>query len=335
MASASFFFPQHRKYNYLDKPGELPIVYSQKYDINLPEINALVPLDFQKYSKIKNYLVNKSPNIDADSFYRPKKVTSVDLEKVHCPEYLHSLNKPENIARIIEMPLLRSFSIDYLNQGLDSLLYATGGTILAVELSLDYGVGINLSGGFHHAKKYQGEGFCFYNDIAVAVQNILTENPEFSILIIDLDAHQGNGIASTVGGNEKVYIFDLYNKQVYPQDEQAKKYIDFDFGVAGNISEQDYINILKTEIYPAIQKTEPNLIIYNAGTDIYKKDMLGGLNISIPKIIKRDHLIFKYALNLEIPITMVLSGGYSQKNHKIVGESILNIYNQWPEFFQR
>ncbi len=103
--------------------------------------------------------------------------------------------------------------------------YATGGTIKGAELALDHGFAINLSGVYHHEKSEQGGGFCFYADIPLAIHKLRKRKPNLSVMIVDLDAHQGNGHESICADDPNVYIFDVYNKDVYLRDESAKKHI--------------------------------------------------------------------------------------------------------------
>ncbi|MGM0440869.1 MAG: histone deacetylase family protein [Elusimicrobiota bacterium] len=323
-----------KKYQYSKIDGNIPIIYSSQYDITLSGLEKLHPFDTQKYSKSKNYLIRNS-SLQENQFYVPRKATEKDILKIHTKDYLQTLNDPKNIAKIAELFSLASLPIRQLKDGiLKPMLFATGGTLLATELSLDYGWSINLSGGYHHAKKDQGSGFCFYNDISIAVKKLFEKNPKIIVLIIDLDVHQGNGIADTVGNIPGVFIFDIYNREIFPRDEKAKKYIDFNFPVKSTVTEKEYLTILKKEIPEALKSTDPDLIIYNAGTDIFENDKIGNLDISFEGVIKRDQIVFNNALEQKIPITMVLSGGYSRESYRLIGKSIENIYNKWPEIFK-
>lgn len=305
--------------------GELPIIYSKNYNITLFGIQKLHPFDSEKYGKVYKYLVEEM-GIEKNKFYIPQIVSEKDILMVHSKEYLSSLKKSRNVAKIAELGILSLVPNSILQSRLlKSMKYATGGTILGSELALKYGWAINLSGGYHHAKVDSGSGFCFFADIPIAVYKLFKENPNLSILIIDLDAHQGNGLEAIFKDDYRVHILDVYNEQIYPQDHAVKKYIDFDYPVQSYIEDQKYLSLIKSGIAKAIGQSKPDIIIYNAGTDVFKEDNLGQMNISEQGIMKRDELVFKNAFERKIPILMVLSGGYTEKSAGIISKSIENI----------
>lgn len=307
------------------KPDKLPIVYSKHYDITLFGLQRLHPFDTEKYGKVYRYLVDKA-GVDKNKFYTPGIVSEEDLLSVHTQEYLSSLNHSTNIARIAELGILSVVPNAILqSRVLNPMKYATGGTMLGCELAIEYGCAINLSGGYHHAKADSGGGFCFFADIPIAVYKLFKKNPHLSVMIIDLDAHQGNGYESVLKDDPRVHIFDVYNEQIYPQDSAAKKYIKFDYPVKAYIKDKEYLSLIEKEIGGAIVKSKPDIIIYNAGTDILEGDPLGCMSISEDGIIKRDEIVFKSALKNNVPILMVLSGGYTRKSAIVIGRSIENI----------
>lgn len=305
--------------------NKVPIIFSKHYDITLLGLQRLHPFDSEKYGRVYQYLVNKV-GIDTNRFHVPEIVSEKDLLSVHTKEYLSSLNKSINIARVAELMLI-SLVPNFILQSrvLKPMKYATGGTILGCRLAMEYGWAINLSGGYHHAKSESGDGFCFFADIPIAVYKLFEKNPELSIMIIDLDAHQGNGYASIFKDDSRIHIFDVYNEEIYPQDLEAKRYIEFDYPIKSYIEDKEYLSLLEREIGSSMEKSKPDLIIYNAGTDILRGDPLGCMSISECGIIKRDETVFRNALNNKIPVLMVLSGGYTKKSAKVIGRSIENI----------
>ncbi|MEW6040599.1 MAG: histone deacetylase [Elusimicrobiota bacterium] len=313
-------------------PARLPIIFSKNYDVTLFGIEKLHPFDTEKFSKTHKYLMKKL-KLRKDQFYSPEMISEEDLLLVHTTGYLASLNTSHNIAKIIELGILALFPNYILNERLlKPMKYATGGTVLAGELALKYGWAINLSGGYHHAKADSGGGFCFYADVPVAVYKLWKDNPKLKVLIIDLDAHQGNGNESIFRDDPRVDIFDVYNESIYPFDEEVKKYIKYHFPIKtdaewfrNNQCDEKYLALLQKNIPVAIEKSKPGLIVYNAGTDIYQKDPLGSMGISEEGIIKRDEIVFKNALKNKIPVLMILSGGYTAESAGIIAGSIDNI----------
>lgn len=315
-------------YEYPDdwsKEGEkLPIVYSDNYDITLFGIQNLHPFDTQKYSKIAWHL-DEVAGFSKSSFYTPQKVSRGELLLVHSEEYLNSLSNSKNIAYIAEMGALENVPNFILQERLlDSIRFATGGTILAANLALENGWAINLGGGYHHTKAEEGGGFGFFADVPIAIKELWRSNPKLKVLIVDLDAHQGNGNESIFKADQRIFILDVYNRDIYPKDKQAKEFIDFDRPV-GSLNNEEYLDVILNSLPLAIKNSQPDLIIYNAGSDVLLGDPLGGMNLTKAGIIKRDQLVFEYATKSKVPIMMVLSGGYTSVSAKIVGESIENI----------
>jgi len=301
---------------------KMPIIFSEHYDFSYRGIERFHPFDSTKYGKIFRYLKSKCGLKD---FFSPKEVTEKELLSVHSEEYITSLKNPVNIAKIAELSLLASMSTEFLqNQLLRSVRLATGGTILGASLAKEYGWAINLSGGYHHAKANTGGGFCFYADIPIAIYKLFKMNPELSVLIIDLDAHQGNGYASIFEDDERIHILDVYNREIYPNDTEAKRYIEFNYPVKSYMEDEEYISLVEKAIPDAVAKSNPRLIVYIAGTDILKGDELGCMGVSEDGIIKRDEIVFKNAIGKGIPILMVLGGGYSKKSALVTAKSIGN-----------
>lgn len=324
-ADARFFKEYFKKPNHEQNITKIPIVFHTNYDISLLGLENLHPFDTKKYGKIANHLI-KEFNLDKSSFYSPEKITDKDLELVHPKEYLSSLRKSSTIASIAEVPVLKWIPNFLLQRYLlDAARYATAGTVLGAELAIKNGWAINLSGGYHHTKANSGGGFCFFADIPLAIKKLRKNNPELKVLVLDLDAHQGNGHESILALDPLSFIFDIYVDHNYPLDYNARKYINFNYPVESSISDSDYLSLLKAELPKALTQVKPDLIIYNAGSDVYQKDPLGQMNISAQGIIERDLFVFTQAKKHNIPILMVLSGGYSRESASIVSESITNL----------
>lgn len=191
------------------------------------------------------------------------------------------------------------------------MLKATYGTIMASIMALERGLGINLSGGYHHACGYRGEGFCIYPDITIAIHMIRRYYGLKKIMIIDLDAHQGNGHERDFINDGDVYIIDCFRPDIFPQDHHAAKAIDKEIHVTPRDDAKSYLKKIKC-IPDHINKFSPEFILYNAGTDIMEGDPLSGLNISEQGVINRDELVIQSALDRNVPVCMVLSGGYQK-----------------------
>ena len=306
---------------------KLPLVYHNDYNICFFGLENLHPFDSKKYGKIYKYLIDKV-GIGENQFHKPEEVTDEQLKKVHSQEYLKTLHDSasKTFAQIIEIDLFR-FLPNFITRkkALWPMRLATGGTLKATELAFKHGWAINLSGGYHHAKKDKGGGFSAYADIPLAAYNVFEKDPNAKIMIVDLDAHQGNGHEAILGPDKRVTIFDVYNGSIYPQDHQVKRYIKFDYPVESYIQDKAYLKIISEKLPEAIDTVKPDLIVYNAGTDIFEKDPLGRMGISKDGIKNRDEFVFSQALAHNIPIVMVLSGGYTKESAGIIGKSIENL----------
>lgn len=309
--------------------NKLPIIFHEKYDISFMGIEKLHLFDSKKYGKVFNNLC-KNLNLTKENFYRPEELNPKNLELVHSNEYLDSLYKPETIAQISEIWPLRYLPNFVLQRSvLTPMKYATNGTVLGAKLALEQGWAINLSGGYHHAKYNSGEGFCVFADIPLAVYKLWEKNPELKVMVIDLDAHQGNGHESIFKDDNRIDIFDVYNGEIYPNDIYAQQFIKYDYPVKSFIKDKEYLDLIRKELPKAIQEFEPDLIIYNAGTDIFSEDPLGRMSVSKNGIIERDSFVFSSARDKNIPILMVLSGGYSKQSSNIISESIEKIVKKY------
>lgn len=311
----------------------IPIVFHPSYDISFGGLEKILhSFDGSKYGKVFSHLT-QNLGLDSKRTFAPEgPITDEQLSRVHTQEYLSSLNQSSRtVARIAEVALL-AYLPNFVIQRilLTPMRWATAGAIRATDLALHHGWAINLGGGYHHAKHDRGSGFCVFADISLAALHALETYPDKvkKVLIIDLDAHQGNGheaINIHMELTESVHIFDLYNATIYPQDRDAQDGIDYNIPVRSGIQDKAYLNLLRYHVPRALNATQPDLIIYNAGSDIFEKDPLGRMNISAQGIIARDEFVFRQAERRNIPIVMILSGGYTNDSADIISSSLENI----------
>jgi histone deacetylase 11 len=300
----------------------VPIIYSPHYNISVLGVENFHPFDSKKYRKVYKGILSGT-SLRPSQFFSPREASDGDLLLVHTPDYLASLRHSGVVARIVEIPPLRMLPNFILRNGiLKPMRYATGGTILGGRLALDYGWAINLSGGYHHAKGDNGGGFCVFADVPIALHSLWKEKPGLKVLIVDLDAHQGNGNSSLLGNDPRLAILDMYNASIYPCDGVAEKLVRYPVRLPMRTNTRRYLDSLSKWLPIAVSDFKPGLIVYNAGTDILCEDRLGGLSITEDGIIGRDDYVFKTALLAHIPILMVLSGGYNKKSGGIIARSI-------------
>ncbi|KAL2634485.1 hypothetical protein R1flu_005964 [Riccia fluitans] len=314
--------------NDLQLADKVPLIYSSGYNIGFMGLEKLHPFDSGKWGRIRDFLVTEKV-IKEESIVQPEEATDEDLLVVHTPEYLKSLKSGSTVATIIEVPpvaLLPNYIIR--RQILQPFRKQVGGTILAGKLAKERSWAINLGGGFHHCCGTKGGGFCVYADITLCIQFAFSKLGLSKVMIIDLDAHQGNGHERDFKDDRRVYILDMYNSQIYPFDEEAKERIDQKVELRSGTTNDAYLMELTKQLKKAKGKFKPDLILYNAGTDILDGDPLGRLRISPAGISERDEEVFKFAREVEAPIVMVTSGGYMKSSARVIADSIKNLVDK-------
>ncbi|XP_037945645.1 histone deacetylase 11-like [Teleopsis dalmanni] len=310
----------------LENPDKLPIVYSKRYGVKFCCLEKLHPFDAAKGFHIAK-LLKEYEFYTPGQFYEPTEITKEELLKVHTTKYLNSLKWSLNAARISEIPPL-IFVPNYLVQRgyLRPMRFQTAGSILAGKLAIRNGWAINLGGGFHHCCSYKGGGFCAYADITLLITKVFEEEESVSTaMIVDLDAHQGNGHERDFVNNENVFILDMYNAAIYPRDHQAKVAIRCAAELQPRTEDILYMKKLKSSLTRSLKEFHPNIVVYNAGTDVLKGDPLGLLDITPDGVIERDEYVFSTCREHNIPIVMLLSGGYLKSSAKVIADSILNL----------
>uniref|UniRef100_A0A1I8PM92 Histone deacetylase 11 n=1 Tax=Stomoxys calcitrans TaxID=35570 RepID=A0A1I8PM92_STOCA len=304
----------------------LPIVYGKNYGVHFAKLEKLHPFDAQKGKNIKELLV-KTQVVPLGKFYEPAEITKEELLHVHKEKYLRSLKWSLNVAKIAEIPILVFVPNCWVQCGyLKPMRFQAAGSIMAGKLALEYGWAINLGGGFHHCCSYKGGGFCPYADITLLIQRVFAEESHITqVMIVDLDAHQGNGHERDFMNNPYVYILDMYNFRIYPKDHEAKLAIRYAVELKPRTANKEYLAKLKKGLNFALQEFRPQLIVYNAGTDILEGDPLGYLSITPEGVMERDQFVFATCRSQGIPIVMLLSGGYLKASAKVIADSILNL----------
>ncbi|KAH7937155.1 hypothetical protein HPB49_008185 [Dermacentor silvarum] len=195
----------------------------------------------------------------------------------------------------------------------------------AARLALDHGWAIHLGGGFHHASAHRGGGFCCYADITLAVRELQRHGNIKHVIVVDLDAHQGNGYARDFLGDKDVYIMDVYNRAIYPGDEYAKGAIRRKVELRPGTSDEAYLKLVDDHLQMALAEFDADLVVYNAGTDVLSGDVLGHLNISEKGVVQRDELVFRRVRKQGLPVVMLTSGGYQRQSARVIAHSVLNL----------
>jgi acetoin utilization deacetylase AcuC-like enzyme len=306
------------------------LVYSDKYFLPIGE--HVFRAD--KYRRIVERLSREGLAGPSD-LIEPARATENDILLVHSPHYVNKLMEGSlSVREELQM------EIPYSPQVVDTFLLHCGGSILAAERALQDGICINIGGGFHHAFPDHGEGFCMLNDIAVAIRRVQKRGLIQRAMTVDCDVHQGNGTAVIFGGHashgtgsalpsespasanwpsrgtmvqgikKDVFTISLHQENNYPPVKPSSS---IDVNLPDGCSDEEYLGWLDNALSSGLRQFDPQLISYVAGADPFREDQLGGLNLTLEGLKRRDELVFRVARAREIPIMVTYAGGYASR----------------------
>jgi acetoin utilization deacetylase AcuC-like enzyme len=189
---------------------------------------------------------------------------------------------------------------------------SVGATIAAARSAARDHVAVNLAGGTHHAHRARGEGYCVFNDVAVAARVVLREGLARRVLVVDLDVHQGNGTASIFAGDPEVFTLSLHGAGNYPF---AKAESDIDIALVDGTDDLTYLRCLDDALGEAFARARPDFVFYLAGVDPFAGDLLGRLALSSDGLHARDRRVFEAAARVGgagAPVVVTMAGGYAR-----------------------
>jgi len=307
-------------------------VYSPDYDFSLLGLERLHPFDARRASRAWSSFRGANRKAAKKAWLQPTApVTDDELELVHTRDYLRSLRSSAVVARAVEVwpvRLLPSFLLRrYL---LAPMRLAARGTLMATACALAGESAMNFGGGYHHAFRDRGEGFCLFADVALAIAAHRASGRlgrEERVAVIDLDAHRGNGFASIVAGDPRIAVLDVFNFQVYPglpdADLTDRPFL---IPVHSRTSDQAYLGALREALPRFLDAAGPvRLAFYNAGTDILAGDRLGMLAVSPQGVAARDRMVIDSLAARGIPTVVTTSGGYTKASHELIAKLAMHI----------
>jgi acetoin utilization deacetylase AcuC-like enzyme len=274
------------------------IVYSDAYEVNI----GTHVFATQKYRLVKSLLLEEGIVSEKD-FVSPKSATDEDVLLVHTKAYVEKLKRGTLSTKdilILELP--------YSEELAAASWLGAGGTILSFRNAVEHGVGIHLGGGFHHAFPDHGEGFCVLNDIAIGIKRLLKDGRVRRVAVVDCDLHQGNGTAYIFRESPNVFTFSIHQENNYPM---MKPTGDLDVGLRDGTGGQEYLAVLREKIPSILDSLKPDLVVYVGGADPYMRDQLGALKLTIQDLMTRDSLVYSMARERNIPVSLLLAGGYA------------------------
>ena len=280
--------------------GKFPFkfIYTDKYWMHNMN-NHIFPVE--KYRMIYEKLLMMGAR--KDDFLLPYTAAVEDVLLAHTSKYVKKLKTGKlSHSEVISMEL------PYSPELFEFALMHVGGTITAAEQALKEGLAVHLGGGFHHAFADHGEGFCILNDVAVAVEKLKKEGKVDKVMVVDVDVHQGNGTASILSKKDYVFTFSIHQMDIYPAEKPRSS---LDVGLWTGDGDNKYLSALKKHFPRLYEEFKPDLIIYLAGADPFERDQLGSLKLTKEGLLERGSLIIGEARRREIPLVVLLAGGYA------------------------
>lgn len=275
------------------------VFYSPYYYADIGE-GHVFPI--KKFELVRDKLLTEK-TLSPNEIIEPQPATAEDVMLVHTEDYVTRLQNGNLTAKEI-----RKLGLPWSQSLVRRSFLATSGTINAARHALTDWAASNLAGGTHHAFPDRGEGFCVLNDVAVAIRVLQKENLAQRFLIVDCDVHQGNGTAFIFRDDENVFTFSMHGAKNYPLFKETSN---LDIELPDGTGDDEYLETL-SEALPRIALHNPDIIFYLGGADPFENDKLGRLKITMKGLRRRDQMVLKFALDTEIPIVTVMSGGYAQ-----------------------
>lgn len=258
----------------------------------------------EKYARLRESLLASGEFHEAD-FHLPHAATDEELGRAHDPAYIQAVSAgllPEKAQKAIGFP----WSPGMVERSRRS----AGATLCACRAALANGVSANLAGGTHHAFRDRGEGFCVFNDAAVAARAMQAEGLANRVLIVDCDVHQGNGTASILRGDDSIFTFSIHGARNFPFDKEQS---DLDIELPDGCSDAAYLLRLNEGLDTAFDLARPDLVIYLAGADPYRDDRLGRLALTFDGLAERDRSVFAHCQARRLPLAIAMAGGYARQ----------------------
>lgn len=270
--------------------------YTDHIEVPLPPGHRF---PMQKYRLLHETLVKENV-LSEEQLYPAEMASDEDLMRAHSPHYVMGLKN-----NTLTEKELRPIGLTWGPELLIRSYTAVGGLIAATESALKYGFSALLAGGTHHAHADRGEGYCVFNDFAVAALRLLELKKVKKILIIDLDVHQGNGNSSILGNRDDVFILSLHGEKNYPFRKVPSH---MDVALPAGIGDEEYLKALSSALHQ-ISHVDFDILLYQAGVDNLKEDTLGTFNLTFEGLMARDRMVFEFAGTK--PVAMAIGGGYA------------------------
>ena len=280
--------------------------YSDHFVLPLPEGHKF---PMAKYSRLRERIVAEGI-IGPGDLHEAPPASFDNLQLVHDAAYVDAV-RHGTVAPDIQ----RRIGFPWSPQMVERSRRSVGATIAAAAAALDDGVAANLAGGTHHAFADRGEGFCVFNDVAVAARVLQRDGHARRIAVVDLDVHQGNGTAAIFKDDASVFTFSMHGDKNFPFRKESS---DLDVPLADGTGDDEYLSLLQQHLPFVLNSHQPDFVFYLAGADPFEADRLGRLKMSIEGLRRRDEIVLRTCASAGLPVAVSMSGGYATDIDAIV-----------------
>lgn len=279
------------------------VFYCDHFVLPLPEGHRF---PMEKYSRLRQRVL--AEGVASPSALRvPDAATDAELLRAHTGDYVRRVS-----AGGLERAEVRRIGFPWSPQLVERSRRSVGGTMGACRAALEDGLAVNLAGGTHHAYADRGEGFCVFNDAAVAVLALLAASASAvrRVAILDTDVHQGNGTARIFEDDARVFTLSIHGAKNYPFQKERS---DLDIGLDDGVRDDEYLAAVERGVAHALDRAAPDLAIFLSGADPFEDDRLGRLAVSKVGLAERDRLVLRQCAARGVPVAVTMGGGYARK----------------------
>jgi acetoin utilization deacetylase AcuC-like enzyme len=280
---------------------------SDRYPLPLPEGHRFPAA---KYRMLRHRLETHAAAGAPLEFIEPHAATDDELLRVHDRGYVGRV-----FAGTLSTAEVRRIGFPWSRALVERSLRSTGAAVDAAAAALADGVAASLAGGTHHAGRDWGEGYCVFNDTAVAARELQARGSIRRALVVDCDVHQGNGTAEIFQGDESVFTLSLHGERNFPLRKHPSS---LDVGLPDGTDDATYLGALETALAAALPRARADLVLYIAGADPYEGDRLGRLALTKAGLAERDRMVFAACRRAGLPVAIVLGGGYAEDLDAVV-----------------
>jgi len=273
---------------------------SAKYSFPLPEGHRF---PIAKYALLRDRVIADGI-VDPEHLHDPAAISRADLLLVHTADYVDRFTSGR-----LSPDEERRLGFPWSPALVERSYRAAGGTLEAATFAMEHGIAMNLAGGTHHAFPSHGEGFCVFNDTAIAIRALQRDRRIRRALVVDLDVHQGNGTHAVFAGDESVFTFSMHGGKNYPFHKVAGC---LDVELSDGTGDDAYLELLTRSLPDAIAASRADLVVYLAGADPHESDRLGRLALTFDGLARRDAIVLQQTREVGLPVVVTIAGGYGR-----------------------